>query len=309
MCTTDARDIDSDLCSGSNAAEFFKRSGKELMILSSEDSTSISLEKRGARIEKILTNSRFSNIYIIPAYTSIGGSWTIAQTSKILRKAFRMRKGYCAGSVLDVTDLPTLPSNAQYKGLEIEHPLDKGLQEPFLDCASTGMLSDGRPSTLQKIAEAFWKEKWNTGNAKLAAIGPVGSDKGKRPAKPNERFAEVFGSTSNSAPFIAVEKGVNIDKGKIFKLENPVDLGVIDKLAAAAAKADTDKAANKLLSELQTVSDISNYSDYYLRSFFRRMVRVQHINRYFRHSLRSSTFVTTGSRLASTLWWRTDTFN
>jgi hypothetical protein len=83
---------------------------------------------------------------------------------------------------------------------------------------------------------------------------PVGNSKGKQPARPDEGFAESYGSEDNPYPFMAVQKSLNIRKGKIFGLKDPVDLRKLKKDAKDAVKLDTMDAADVFLSKLQVVS-------------------------------------------------------
>ena len=150
--------------------------------------------------------------------------------------------------------MPDEPTKEQIDGLDSEHPLDKRLQDHFLESTATGTLSSGRTASLKPISENFWRFKWSFASAKLAKEPPVGNSKGKQPARPDERFAEAFGSEDNPYPFMAVENSLNIRKGKIFELKNPVDLTKLKSEAKKAAKADTMDAANVFLSRLQVVS-------------------------------------------------------
>lgn len=214
------------------------------------------LDKRG---EKRKTGA-LAILYWIATYPPIGRLFVIPRAAQVSRTGYRVRKGYCAGSLLDLIKLTNLPTKEQYSGLETEHPMDKGLIGTFIDSSSTGILSSGRTATLTPISKAFWKDKWDTANSALAKKPPVGTAsgklKGKSPAKPSERVAEAFGSTYNPRPFLAVEKGMNIAKGSIFMLNDPVNLEKLDDLASDAVEDDTDEAADEMLSVLQNVSDI-----------------------------------------------------
>lgn len=75
----------------------------------------------------------------------------------------------------------------------------------------------------------------------------TGKPEGKSPAKPSELVAEFFGFTFNIRPFFAVEKGMNIVKGKIFELYDPVVVDKLDDLAADTVEADIDEAADAML--------------------------------------------------------------
>ncbi|CAG8900265.1 unnamed protein product [Penicillium egyptiacum] len=116
---------------------------------------------------------------------------------------------------------------------------------------ATSTLSSGRIARLKPISENFWRFKWSFASAKLAEKPPVGNSKGKQPARPDERFVEAFRSEDNPYPFMAVENSLNIRKGKIFELNNPVDLKKLKLEVKKAAKADTMDVANVFLSKLQ----------------------------------------------------------
>jgi hypothetical protein len=78
--------------------------------------------------------------------------------------------------------------------------------------------------------------------------------KGKKPMSPAEYLAEAYRSERNPRPFMPVENGLNIAKRDIFLGKSPVQATKLRKAATSAVKADTDIAADKMLSLLQTVS-------------------------------------------------------
>lgn len=255
VCTlTKCIDQDSDYCSASDSSDILKRAASQLVAVSPVSPRESSLDKRGSRVENLLPVGVYWITRVIAKYPPKGKLFTIKQAALVLKKAFRTRTGTCGGSVLEVTDLPDKPTSEQTDGLESEHPVDKRLQDPFLESAATGILSSGRTASLKPISENFWRFKWSFASAELAKKPPVGNSKGKQPARPDERFAEAFGSEDNPYPFMAVEKSLNIRKGKIFELKNPVNLKTLKADAKKAANADTMEAANVFLSKLQVVS-------------------------------------------------------
>ncbi|KAE8150566.1 hypothetical protein BDV25DRAFT_172049 [Aspergillus avenaceus] len=260
MCTTNICSLDSEYC-GESSSDFAKRDvsvaeGRELAVTTDKRS----LEKRGSRQVKIIDIGGHAIAIVIAAYPSIGQIWGIGQAALVLKKAFRTRTGYCGGTTMEVKDLPALPSKSQYQGLDVEHPVDKGLIGWYAKTAGTGVLSSGaRFGGLPTVDMQFWQNVWDEANSKLAEKPAVGSSKGKQPAKPSERVAEAVGSTFNPYPFMAVESGLNIMKGKIFELKQPVDRKKIKKKAADCVKKDTEEAADELLSEFQTAFSAFEY--------------------------------------------------
>ncbi|KAJ5964997.1 uncharacterized protein N7479_004873 [Penicillium vulpinum] len=241
----------SGYCSISDRNDILKRAASELLVLSPVSPSESSLEKRAGKVQTSLTVGALTIIRIIAKYPSMGKLFTIKQAALVLKKAFRTRTGTCGGSVLQITNLPDQPTAAQISGLNSEHPVDKRLQDSVLESMASGILPSGRIAHLKPISENFWRFKWSFASAKLAQKPPVGNSKGKQPAQPNERFGEVFGSDDNPYPFMAVEASLNIRKGKIFELKNPVDLKVIQTAAKKAVKVDTMEEANVFLSKLQ----------------------------------------------------------
>lgn len=127
MCTTKLCTTDSEYC-GESSSDFTKRDAgiPESQELSVTINTQ-SLEKRVAEQSSKILVGKIKIVIIIAAYPSIGSIWKVSQAALVLKKAFWMRSGYCGGSTLDVKDLPNSPSQEQYRGLNVEHPMDKRL--------------------------------------------------------------------------------------------------------------------------------------------------------------------------------------
>ncbi|OGM50923.1 hypothetical protein ABOM_000717 [Aspergillus bombycis] len=257
MCTTRLCTTDIEYCGESSYDDdHVKRdvSIREPAELNTVTSDKQSLDKRGGKKVEEIVVGKITIAVIVAAYPSIGEIWTISKAAQVLKKAFWARTGYCGSSVLDVRDLPVLPTKKQYRGLDVEHPIDKMLIKKFIRTAATGTLSsESRFSGFAPIDAHFWQNVWNEANHDLANKPAVGGPKGKRPAKPNERVAEAFGSRYNPYPFMAVQSEVNVMKGKIFELNDPVDLERIKKKAKECVKKDTEQAADELLSLFQQV--------------------------------------------------------
>ncbi|KAB8227369.1 uncharacterized protein BDW43DRAFT_323913 [Aspergillus alliaceus] len=260
MCTMKLCTMDSEYC-GESSSDFVKRDvgvleTQELAVTVKKQG----LEKRAGKDISIIKVGDIAITIIIAAYPSIGEIWTITKAARVLKKAFLTRTGYCGGSVMDVRDLPALPTKEQYSGLDVEHPMDKKLITWFVQSAASGTLSSGaRFRAFDTIDAQFWQNVWNEANHDLANKPAVGSREGKQPAKPNERVAEALGSRHNPYPFMAVESELNIAKGKIFELKNPIDPAKIKKKAKACVKKDTEEAANELLSLFQTAFSALEY--------------------------------------------------
>lgn len=212
------------------------------------------LEPRGQkeRIEIIFVGWKM--YYIVAGYPPIGDLFRIRLSDLVLKQAIRTAKYLCAKKVMEATPLPEKPATKDLKGLEAEHPWDKKLQKYFLQNSGEGVLPSGRLSRYGRLPRAFLQDKWDEANAKLAKAGPVGNSKGKSPARPSERFAECFGSRFNPFPFMAVEKGLNNAKGKLFAYQDPVGLNVIRDRSRTAVESDSDADVDAMLSHFQVVS-------------------------------------------------------
>ncbi|KAL4935574.1 hypothetical protein BDV06DRAFT_217331 [Aspergillus oleicola] len=208
------------------------------------------LEKRGNKeVIRFLFPEGWAMIYL----------FTGPKKDSLLRKAFRTRKEYCGGSTLSVTDLPDSPTMLQLLGLESEHVWDKKLQERFWRSQQSGVLSSGALSRYGRLPRRFLEVDYNTAYPELAKMGPVGKSKGKSPSKPNERFGESFGSTSNPLPLLAVEKAINIAKENLFFKQQPVDQEKIWDRSKRAVETDADADVDSFLSQLQLASSVFEY--------------------------------------------------
>lgn len=69
-----------------------------------------------------------------------------------------------------------------------------------------------------------------------------------------QRVEESFGSNTNSAPFLLVDRQINAAKGKLFGLEAPRDLAKLRKEAQRAADSPSTANLNRLFSRLRAVS-------------------------------------------------------
>lgn len=253
MCSYDICDLDLKYCYSDDL--LYKRDEQETPDSQSSDVSDFSLAKRAGKERKTFKIGSAAIIYYIAGYPSIGKLFNPTKYgAALLTKAFRMRKGFCGGSTLDILNLPTNPTERERKNLETEHPLDKGLQGKFLGYMGNQQLPGDRSANFPKIDSGFW-DKWDTPNAKLGAMPQFGKmRKGKQPIRPSEYLAEAFGSERNPEPFMAVEKGINTAKRDIFLGQAPVHSDRLKKAAESAVKQDTDEAANKMLSMLQVVS-------------------------------------------------------
>lgn len=259
MCSYDICDLDLTYCYSDDL--LYKRNEQEVPDFQPSDGGDFALAKRAGREKRPARIGLLTIFYWIAKYPSIGQLFDPTKYgAALLTKAFRTRKGFCGGAVLDIIEMPKNPTEKDRKKLETEHPADKGLIGKFIEYMGSGQLPGDKSANTPKIGLDFWQNKWNTANANLAAKPKVGKgDKGKQPATPAERIAESFGSDENPFPFMAVEKGINTAKRDIFLGQAPVDLQRLKRAAKRAVSQDTDEAADRMLSLFQTVSchDIS----------------------------------------------------
>lgn len=256
ICTKRLCSVDSEYC-GESSYDHVKRDvdveGTAELVTVMTDKQN--LEKRGSRLEETIKVGEITITAIFAAYPSIGSIWTIPQAALVLKKAFWTRTGSCGSSTLDVRDLPALPTTKEYRGLEVEHPMDKKLIKRFVKTAATGTLSsNARFTGFAPIDAHFWQNVWNEANHDLVDKPAIGGPEGKRPAEPNERVAEAMGSKYNPYPFMAVESGMNKMKGKVFELKNPIAYTRIKDAAKTCVTDDTADAADEFLSLFQQVS-------------------------------------------------------
>ncbi|KAI2696119.1 CAZyme family GH18 [Penicillium roqueforti] len=256
-CTYNICDLDSDYCYSDPL--LYKRDDQDTpdSDYSGDDS---SIAKRAGRERKTFKIVLGTFSYWIAGYPSIGKLLNPEKYgAALLTKAFRTRSGFCAGSTLDIVNLPKNPTEKQRKDLDTEHPLDKGLQGLFYKYMGNRELPGDRSANFPKIDPKFW-DKFNEPNAKLGAMAQFGKDRnGKKPMSPAEYLAEAYGSERNPRPFMPVENGLNIAKRDIFLGKSPVQATKLRKAATSAVKADTDTAADKMLSLLQTAFSSFEY--------------------------------------------------
>ncbi|CAG8001645.1 unnamed protein product [Penicillium salamii] len=248
MCTYDVCDMDLTYCYSDDL--LYKREDSHSQ---SSELGEFSLVKRAGEQRKAVGIGSLSVVWVIAKYPSIGAIFNPTKYgSALLTKAFRARKGFCGGSVLDIINLPKDPNKKQRERLESEHPADKNFIGKFIQYMGNGQLPGDRSANIGEVGIKFWRDVWEKHNSELAAKPKVGNgDKGKQPATPMERIAESFGSDENPFPFMAVEQGINTAKRDIFLGKRPVDLKRLKRYAKAAVNKDTDDAVDKMLSPLQ----------------------------------------------------------
>lgn len=275
MCTYDVCDLDLTYCYSDD--RLYKRDDSHSQ---SSELGEFSLAKRDGKKRKTVGIGSLTIFWIIAKYPSIGTLFNPTKYgSALLTKAFRARRGFCGGSVLDIINLPKDPTEEQRKRLETEHPADKGFIGKFIQYMGNGQLPGDRSANLEAVGIKFWRDVWENRNSELAAKPKVGNgDKGKQPATPMERIAESFGSDENPFPFMAVEKGINTAKRDIFLGQDPVDLAKLKRKAKFAVNKDTDDAVNKMLSPLQNVRKSTLCLDFSKLTEFSRHLRHLHIS-------------------------------
>ncbi|RAL08484.1 uncharacterized protein BO97DRAFT_428310 [Aspergillus homomorphus CBS 101889] len=194
------------------------------------------------------------------AYPSIGKLFTVANAGQVARWAFRLNQNYCTSKAMSVTSLPAgLVSKALYTGLNSEHVIDKQVINYFIQAALSGYLSSGPRANLLPIPETFWLNVWQTANSALKALPPVGNPAGESPNTPDQRVMEAFGSNLNPGSLLATAAAINAAKGKIMGFTFPITIRPIEKLSAAAVKADSDEAVNQLLTAIRISFAVFEY--------------------------------------------------
>lgn len=198
-CTWNICDLDLDYCYSDPL--LYKRDDLDTAESDYSDDES-SIAKRAGKESKKFKIVLGTFVYWIAGYPSIG---TLFNPKKygaaLLTKAFRTRRsGFCAGSTLDIINLPKDPTQEQREDLETEHPLDKGLQGIFYRYMGNRELPGDRSANFPEIDPKFWA-KFDVPNTKIGAMAQFGrARKGKAPMSPAEYLAEAMGLKETHGP-------------------------------------------------------------------------------------------------------------
>lgn len=260
-CSWNICDLDLDYCYSDPL--LYKRDDQDTADSDYSDDD-FTIAKRAGREKRYFTIALGTFVYYAAGYPSIGKLFNPKKYgAALLTKAFRTRRsGFCAGSTLDILNLPKDPTQDQRENLETEHVFDKGLQGVLYEYMGNRELPGDRSANFPEIDPKFWPI-FDEPNAKLGEMIQFGTDrKGKKPMSPAEQLSETFGSDRNPRPFMVVESAMNKAKKDIFLGDSPIADERLMKAAKRAVKADTDEEADKMLSLFQTVSGYSFVLDF-----------------------------------------------
>lgn len=213
-----------------------------------------SFEKRGKKQTYTLVIDQLTITIIAAAYPSLTQLFGPRYAAQALRSWFRLMTGACVGPTITRGSFfgSSVPSKPQLRDLQAEHVIDRQVLKSFFETIITGNLPSGRPFGLPGYSVREIQSKLHSPNPALAARPPVGSG-GIQPDTINGRLSEAFGSNNNPYPFMAVDAKVNGPKGRIMAGNAAAGIRRIRRLARRAVAADTNAAADTLLSAIRSV--------------------------------------------------------
>ncbi|KAJ5356450.1 hypothetical protein N7517_011059 [Penicillium concentricum] len=146
--------------------------------------------------------------------------------------------------------------------LQVEHIIDRQIIAPFLESATGGYLPSDPENTYDDLAPVdglFISNHFETSFPALGARSAIGGPDGPRPDTLIGRLMHTFGSSDYRYPFLPTEDSVNGAKGRIMGGNAPTALTEITKLAKLAVSADTNQAADKLISAIRVGFAVFDY--------------------------------------------------
>lgn len=106
---------------------------------------------------------------------------------------------------------------------------------------------EGPPTRNPAVAEAFWRDVWNSAEGLPANLPPVTEDSPEL-RRPVDRLYEALGSTNNAAHFTLLEGSVNAIKGRIEVFNSPMAENRFRTLVRDAAGESGGEAAETIQS-------------------------------------------------------------